>query len=89
VTHIELQVAESMGTPIIVCFKRTAETRLDPVDYVNPDHGRHSLQIGEGYAPLLVLGLPTVLLSANQTEDEGITSLVDAVQLIRKNEKHD
>ena len=34
---IELQVAENMGTPIILCFKRTAETRIPPIGYVNPD----------------------------------------------------
>ena len=86
---IELQVAENMGTSIIVCFKRTAETRLDPVEYANPDHSRHSLQIGEGYVSLMTLGLPTVFkVIGYHTEEQGIASLVDAVQLIRKNERH-
>lgn len=84
---IELQVAENMGTPIIICFKRSAENRTDPVEYENPDHTRHSLQIGEGYVSLMPLGLPTVFkVIGYHSEEEGIASLVEAVHLITKDE---
>jgi hypothetical protein len=85
---IELQIADSKGTPIIVCFKRTAENRIAPVDYVNPDHSRHSLQIGEGYVSLMAIGLPAVFkVIGYQTEDEGIIGLVDAIHLIQRSRK--
>lgn len=87
---IELQMAESLGTPIIVCFKRTAENRLAPVNYVNPDHTRHSLQIGDGFVSLMVLGLPTVFeVIGYQSEEESLANLADAVQRIRNNKRHE
>jgi hypothetical protein len=52
---IELQIAESKGTPIITCFNRSEENRLTPVEYENPDHSHHELQIGEGFVSLMAL----------------------------------
>jgi hypothetical protein len=76
-----------MGIPVIVCFKKSADHRTPAVDYDNPDHTRHTLQIGEGYVSLMALGLPTVFkVISYQTEQEGINSLVNAVGTIKKDE---
>jgi hypothetical protein len=82
---IELQIAEGMGIPIIICFKRSDLNRPDPIQYENPDHSRHILQIGEGYVSLMALGVPTVFkVISYRTEAEGIASIVGAVRLIKK-----
>jgi hypothetical protein len=57
---IEMQIADNQDIPIIICFERGADHRAPPVDYENPDHTRHDLQIGEGFVSLMALGLPSV-----------------------------
>jgi hypothetical protein len=43
---IEMQIAESEGTPIILCFRDFLGTnKVENVLYENPDHSRHSLQV--------------------------------------------
>ena len=82
---IELQLAEAKGTPIVLCFRRDDNLRIDPIDYENPDHSRHTLQIGEGYVSLMALGLPTIFRVIDyRTEEEGILKVVDAINLIQK-----
>jgi hypothetical protein len=82
---IELQVAEGMGTPIILCFHKGNEYQVPPVGYQNPDTTQHMLQIGEGCVSLMALGIPTVFkVIGYQTEDEVTTSVVNAVRLFRK-----
>ena len=57
---IELQVACSADTPIILLFRKAKELQAPPVDYSTPDAERHNLQVGEGYISLMALGLPSV-----------------------------
>jgi hypothetical protein len=83
---IELQIAENRGTPIIICFKKSDERRVQHVDYENPDCSKHSLQIGEGFVSLMVLGLPTVSdVIGYATDEEGIACLLAAVRRLEKN----
>lgn len=82
---IELQIAASLGTPIIISFKKAAEARMGAVKYKNPNHRQHSLQIGEGYVSLMALGLPSVFkVVGYRTESEGMTSITQAVRLLKR-----
>jgi hypothetical protein len=83
---VELQIAEAMGVPVIICFNSSIGHRASPIAYENPDHSRHTLQIGEGYVSLMALGLPTVFkVISYQSAEEGIRGVLDAVALIEKN----
>jgi hypothetical protein len=53
---IQLQIAESNGTPIILCFRDFGSNKVETVSYENPDHSRHTLQVGEGFVTLMALG---------------------------------
>jgi len=57
---IEMQIADNEDIPIIVCFQRGVDHKALPVNYENPDHTIHNLQIGEGFVSLMALGLPSV-----------------------------
>jgi Nucleoside 2-deoxyribosyltransferase len=57
---IEMQIAENRGTPIIVCFRDFGTNKVESVSYENPDHSRHSLQVGEGFVTLMAMGVPTI-----------------------------
>jgi hypothetical protein len=82
---IELQIAESAGVPIILCFKRNDSNRAAPICYENPDHNRHMLQIGEGYVSLMALGLPTVFkVISYETEQVGIGAILESVHLLNR-----
>lgn len=85
---IELQIAEAKGIPIILSFCQSPKTRVLPVEYENPDHSRHTLQIGDGYASLMARGLPTVFKTIAYPENAvGISMIVEAVSLFRKDNK--
>jgi hypothetical protein len=58
---IELQLAENRDTPIVLAFNDEAKHRASAAPYVNPDHSKHTLQIGEGFVSLMALGLPSIL----------------------------
>ncbi|WP_162913152.1 hypothetical protein [Rhodospirillaceae bacterium SYSU D60014] len=82
---IELQVAEQSGTPIILCFRDFGCNRTVPVEYVNPDHSQHELQIGEGFVSLMALGIPSVLSVVRYGDSaDGITEILDAVALLER-----
>lgn len=57
---IELQLACSQKTPIILVFKLEESHRASPIDYKTLDKKEHSLQLGEGYVSLMALGLPNL-----------------------------
>ncbi len=77
---IELPIAESSGIPVILSFKRSTKTRVQPIEYSNPDHTHHMLQIGEGYVSLMALGLPTIFkVIAYESEEEDVSKILDAV----------
>jgi hypothetical protein len=82
---IEMQIAESLDKPIIVCFRAVAVTRAAPVEYENPDHSHHSLQIGEGYVSLMALGIPSVFRVVRyENDDDGIAQVVEAICALRR-----
>ena len=58
---VELEIANSRGTPIVITFMHSKHHKAPPVQYETPDHTMHHLQLGEGYVSLMALGLPSVL----------------------------
>lgn len=58
---IELQIAQALSIPIILLSNKSLNPAR-PIEYLNPDGSRHSLQIGEGYISYMALGLPNVKL---------------------------
>jgi nucleoside 2-deoxyribosyltransferase len=82
---IELQVAESLGKPIILIFQRDDEYKAAPADYRNPDSTEHTLQIGDGYVSLMALGLPNIFHAIGYTDhDQAMQDIVTIVELLRK-----
>jgi hypothetical protein len=82
---IEMQIAEHKGTPIVLSFWEATRTKTDPVSYTNPDHSHHQLQIGEGFVTLMALGIPNIFRVVRYSDfDAGITSIVDATNLLTK-----
>jgi hypothetical protein len=78
---IELQVAHTKGIPIILCYRDFQVNKVAPVTYENPDHHRHSLQIGEGYISLMALGVPSVRrVLRYESNTEGVQLLTAAAQ---------
>ena len=67
---IELQVACSHETPILIMFKLEEQHKAVPVQYMTPDHETHSLQLGDGYISLMALGLPSVFEVLPYTDAE-------------------
>lgn len=57
---IELQIAESSGTPVIMLIGDFGINRVKEIKYQNPDHEIHDLQIGKGIVSLMALGLPVI-----------------------------
>jgi hypothetical protein len=57
---IEMQLAVNKDTPIIICFRNYGSNKVEPVQYENPDHTRHELQVGEGFITLMALGVRSV-----------------------------
>jgi nucleoside 2-deoxyribosyltransferase len=82
---IELQVAESLGKPIILTFQRDDEYKAPPADYRNPDATEHTLQIGDGYVSLMALGLPNIFHATGYTDrDQAVQDILNVVELLRK-----
>jgi len=82
---IELQVAESLGKPIILTFQHDDEYKAPPADYRNPDSTEHTLQIGDGYVSLMALGLPNIFRVIGYTDrDQAIRDLINVIELLRK-----
>lgn len=78
---IELQIAESRGTPLIICFEQSESKRSKNKFYENPDHKRYQLQIGDGFVSLMALGLPN-LFSVVPYSDE-MECIAEAQRLIK------
>jgi hypothetical protein len=82
---IELQVAAAKGIPVVLSLNHALGNRLQPVQYENPDHSKHDLQIGEGFVSLMALGIPTIFKVVNYSEPpDGIAAIVKAISLLRK-----
>jgi hypothetical protein len=79
---IELQIAETVGIPVIMLIGDHGVNHVDGAHYENPDHSEHTLQIGEGIVSLMALGLPAIRKTVPyKTFDEAVAEAVAAVQL--------
>jgi hypothetical protein len=82
---IELQAAQHIEIPIILCYRDFGDNKSKPAHYKTPDNQDHKLQIGEGYISLMVLGLPSVFkVIKYDSEDGGIKSVIEAINLVKK-----
>lgn len=82
---IELQIAENKSIPIILCFNGSESNKAEPVDYENPDHSRHSLQLGEGYITLMALGLPSLYkILPYSNKDQIISNLLKLIGVLNR-----
>ena len=80
-----MQIAESKGTPIILCFRDFGINKVQSVDYENPDHTHHQLQIGEGYVTLMALGVPSIFkVIKYSSNDDGVNKILETVKLLDK-----
>jgi hypothetical protein len=80
---IEMQIAEGDGTPIILCFRDFGTNKVESVSYENPDHSRHSLQVGDGFVTLMALGVPTVFRVVRYSDrQDGIVKITSALDLL-------
>ncbi|MBS4044884.1 MAG: hypothetical protein KG075_00980 [Alphaproteobacteria bacterium] len=78
---IELQIAESAGKPTIMLIGDYRINRVKAVNYENPDHSKHELQVGEGIVSLMALGLPNIRKKIFYTNPiDGISKTIDAVR---------
>jgi hypothetical protein len=82
---IELQIAATEETPVIIAFHDFDDNRASPVQYRNPDATDHELQIGDGFVSLMALGIPTVFkVHRYESPDDGIQQIVESVRLLRR-----
>ncbi|MCA6124656.1 hypothetical protein J6500_22580 [Bradyrhizobium sp. WSM 1704] len=82
---IELQLAESRGIPIVLCFRDFGTNKVDSQTYENPDHTQHELQVGEGFVTLMALGIPTIFRTIQYSErEQGIEQVIDAVSAVER-----
>ncbi|MBB4227975.1 nucleoside 2-deoxyribosyltransferase [Rhizobium mongolense] len=74
---IELQIAETSGTPVVLLYRDFGHNWAPRKSYVNPnDEGHHELQVGDGFITLMALGLPNVFKAAQYDSIEGAVSIV-------------
>jgi hypothetical protein len=80
---IEMQIAEREGTPIILCFRDFGMNKVESVSYENPDHSRHSLQVGDGFVTLMALGVPTIFKIVRYSDSrDGLAKVMSALDLL-------
>ena len=80
---VEMQIAESKGTPIIVCFRDFGTNKVNSVVYENPDRSRHNLQVGEGFVTLMALGVPTIFkVIQYSNQQDGLAKVTSALNLL-------
>lgn len=85
---IELQVAEAGDIPVVLSFRKSSDTRVEPVEYANPDLSHHSLQIGDGYVSLMALGVPSLFrLVPYEDTAGGVSGITAAVGLLAKKDR--
>jgi hypothetical protein len=82
---IEMQIAETRGTPIIVCVRDFGFNKVTPVRYENPDHTEHDLQIGDGFVTLMALGVPTIFRVVNYVDPaDGLRQVMAVMSLLQQ-----
>lgn len=81
---IEMQLAEAQGIPILLCYTDFGQ-QVEKIEYENPDHSKHDLQVGEGFVTLMALGVPSVfrVIRYNDRSD-GIKAILDALAVLNK-----
>lgn len=80
---IEMQLAEAQGTPIILCFRDVGANRMRTVDYENPDHKHHMLQVGDGFVTLMALGIPTIFKALKyENAEDGKRKILDTLSIL-------
>jgi hypothetical protein len=80
---VEMQIAESKGTPIIVCFRDFGTNKVKSVVYENPDRSRHNLQVGDGFVTLMALGVPTIFKVIRYSDrQDGLAKITTALNLL-------
>lgn len=85
---IEMQIAETKNIPIILCFRNYGKNKAQPIEYENPDHEKHYLQIGDGYVSLMALGMPNIFkVIKYQNTKEGIQKVVNAIRLYKADDE--
>lgn len=79
---VELQIADSRGTPIIMLIGDYSVNRVESGRYTNPDGREHNLQVGEGIVSLMALGIPSIYRTIGYTcAETAIRLCVEAVTL--------
>jgi hypothetical protein len=79
---IELQIADTRGTPIIMLIGDYGGNRVEPARYTNPDESTHDLQVGEGIVSLMALGVPSIRRRIGYTcHETAIRLCVEAASL--------
>ena len=79
---IELQIADTRGTPIVMLIGDYGVNRVKTIRYTNPDASQHDLQVGEGIVSLMALGIPSIRRKIGYTcQQTAISLCVDAVKL--------
>lgn len=82
---IELQIACSQETPIVMAFKLDERHKAQPIQYETPDEEIHNLQLGDGYVSLMALGLPSLFkVLPYATADEAYIEIGRAIETLRK-----
>lgn len=80
---IELQIAESRNTPLVLCYRDWGSNRAKTITYETPDQTRHQLQIGTGFASLMVMGISNVFKTIQYSNaSEGIQQVVASISLL-------
>jgi hypothetical protein len=84
---IELQVAQTRGIPVVLCFREFSTNKSVAIVYETPDHQQHSLQIGDGYVSLMALGMPTVFRVIRYRDNtDGVRQVMDVAKLLVQGE---
>jgi hypothetical protein len=79
---VELQIADTRGTPIIMLIGDYGVNRVKPARYTNPDASKHDLQVGEGIVSLMALGIPSIRRRIGYTcHETAIRLCVEAAKL--------
>lgn len=80
---IEMQLAENKRTPIILCFRDFGANKVDAIEYENPDHSHHHLQVGDGFVTLMALGVPSIFKVIKYADvDDGNRKIIEAINLV-------
>lgn len=80
---IEMQLAEAKGIPIVLCFRDFKMNKVETVEYENPDHSHHHLQVGDGFVTLMALGLPAIFRVVKYSDrEDGLLQVSRVLDLI-------